>query len=86
MDSVKIDGSFVRSLKTQADRDALRTLVTLARTLGKQVIAEGVETSEQLAALREAGCDRAQGFLFCAPVDRERAQAFIERGRVKNLS
>ena len=62
---LKIDQSFVRDLGDGSRSDAIvRAIVTLAQGLGLGTIAEGVETPAQLAALRELGCDRYQGFLF----------------------
>ena len=46
----------------------MRTVVGLAKGLGIVVTAEGIETTEQLAALRDLGCDRGQGFLFARPM------------------
>jgi diguanylate cyclase (GGDEF)-like protein/PAS domain S-box-containing protein len=78
LDSVKIDRSFVASLATSGgDRKVLRSIVSIARDLGKKVIAEGVETAEQLRYVREAGCDSAQGFFFSAPVDKLRARGLL---------
>ncbi len=78
LDSVKIDRSFVASLSTSGgDRKVLRSIVSIARDLGKKVIAEGVETAEQLRYVREAGCDSAQGFFFSAPVDKLRARGLL---------
>ena len=68
VDRLKIDQSFVRRLP--ADREAqaiIATVVSLARVLGKTVIAEGVETAEQAALLRAAGCHMAQGYYFGRP-------------------
>ncbi|HXN83806.1 MAG TPA: EAL domain-containing protein [Myxococcales bacterium] len=78
LDSVKIDRSFVASLASSGgDRKVLRSIVSIARDLGKKVIAQGVETAEQLRYVREAGCDSAQGFFFSAPVDKVRARGLL---------
>ena len=74
LDVVKIDRSFV----SRMDRDArsaqmVHAIVNLARNLRVSVVAEGVETREQLAALRGMGCDQAQGFLFAEPLTHEQA-------------
>ena len=69
VDKIKIDQSFVRRLP--ADPEALaivRTVVSLSHALGKSVVAEGIETAQQAAALRAAGCQVAQGFLFGRPM------------------
>jgi diguanylate cyclase (GGDEF)-like protein len=68
IDSLKIDRSFVRGLGNEADDDSIVTsVIDLARSLGVSVVAEGVETEEQLAGLRARGCDTVQGFLFAKP-------------------
>jgi EAL domain-containing protein (putative c-di-GMP-specific phosphodiesterase class I) len=69
LDQLKIDASFVRDLLTDANDAAIvRTIIALARTLGLQVVAEGVETEAQRAALAAEGCPGYQGFLFSRPV------------------
>ena len=69
IDSLKIDRSFVRGLGNEADDDSIVTsVIDLARSLGVSVVAEGVETEEQLAGLRARGCDTMQGFLFSPPI------------------
>ncbi|MGI9433627.1 MAG: putative bifunctional diguanylate cyclase/phosphodiesterase [Geminicoccaceae bacterium] len=66
---LKIDRSFVRELAGNRDDIAIvHAIVTLARSLGMQIIAEGVETDAQLAQLHLEGCDIAQGFFFGRPV------------------
>ncbi len=68
IDTVKIDKSFVRNVPAERDDTAIVTgIVNLAHTLHLQVIAEGVETAEQLAALCTVGCDMLQGFYFAKP-------------------
>jgi diguanylate cyclase (GGDEF)-like protein len=66
--SIKIDRSFVRGLGENASSTAIvRAITTLATSLGMSTTAEGVETEQQLAMLRELGCGEAQGFLFSRP-------------------
>jgi diguanylate cyclase (GGDEF)-like protein/PAS domain S-box-containing protein len=76
LDTLKIDRSFVSRLGTSESSDGggqplqiVRAIVTLARNLGLEAIAEGVETTEQLEQLRELECDRAQGYLFSKPLN-----------------
>jgi EAL domain-containing protein (putative c-di-GMP-specific phosphodiesterase class I) len=69
IDTVKIDQSFVRDLTIDPDDAAIVTaIVAMARSLGVDVIAEGVETEEQVAELKRLGCQRAQGFLLSRPM------------------
>jgi diguanylate cyclase (GGDEF)-like protein len=71
MDSLKIDRSFVARI--MEDDEIVRTILTLGRNLGLKVIAEGVETIEQVARLRELGCDFAQGYYFSVPINAQEA-------------
>ncbi len=74
IDYLKIDRTFVSHLGTATKDLALcKAIIVMAHELGMKVIAEGVETDQQLALLAAAGCDFAQGFLFSRPV---RAEAF----------
>ena len=68
-DKIKIDQSFVRGLNKSVDCLAIiRAVLGLGRSLGMRVVAEGVETPEQLALLEREGCDQVQGYLFSKPV------------------
>ena len=67
--AVKIDQSFVAELPTSADDQAIvRAVVEMGHSLRLRVIAEGVETAEQLATLRSMGCDEYQGYYGGRPV------------------
>ncbi|UCF81009.1 MAG: PAS domain S-box protein, partial [Acidobacteriota bacterium] len=78
-DGLKIDQSFIDHLSaTDGSLDIVRTIVTLARTLHMETIAEGVETAEQLAHLKAIKCQYAQGFLFSKPLDSSAVGPFLE--------
>jgi len=82
IDRLKIDRSFVSGLGKDAGADAITAaVVTLGHSLGLRVIAEGVETREQLSALRELGCDEIQGYLFSTPLPADAFQALLCEGR-----
>ncbi|MCL3860520.1 bifunctional diguanylate cyclase/phosphodiesterase [Actinotalea sp. K2] len=68
VDVIKIDRSFVNELGSTTGDAVVNGIVTLAKGLGAEVIAEGVETQQQLARLQSTGCDAAAGFLLARPV------------------
>jgi diguanylate cyclase (GGDEF)-like protein len=68
-DKIKIDRSFMRDLKSKGDSVAIiKAVIGLGHSLGMSTTAEGIETEEQLAAVREQGCNEVQGFLFSPPL------------------
>ena len=70
IDTLKIDRSFISRLGTSSNNtEIVQTIFSLAHSLGMKVIAEGVETNEQLASLQAMNCEYAQGFLFAKPVN-----------------
>ncbi|HEY6455784.1 MAG TPA: EAL domain-containing protein [Steroidobacteraceae bacterium] len=69
IDKLKIDQGFIRELMTRPDDAAIvKAIISLAHGLRLKVVAEGVETCEQLTLLQSLGCDQYQGFLFCRPL------------------
>jgi hypothetical protein len=77
IDTLKIDRSFVK-LMGGADAGAtVRTIVALAHNLSMDVVAEGVETQEQLTSLRDLDCGYVQGYLISEPLDPERVEALL---------
>lgn len=76
LNTLKIDRAFVRGLTVDPDDEAIvRMLVALGKTLNLKLVAEGVETAEQLSYLQALGCDAIQGYWFSRPLD---AAAFAE--------
>ena len=80
VDILKIDRSFVAGVAGSTEDSALaRGILTLGQTLGLEAVAEGIETAEQLAALRELGCQLGQGFFFARPLGPAAVDALLER-------
>lgn len=78
VNTLKIDRSFIgRMAKGDENSEIVRTICTLANNLGMEVVAEGVETREQLELLRSLKCEYGQGYLFSRPVDAEKATALL---------
>ncbi|HET8765265.1 MAG TPA: EAL domain-containing protein [Rhodanobacter sp.] len=76
---IKIDRTFVRNLMTEVgDRAIVRSIIALGRSLGLQVVAEGVESHEQQQLLREFGCDLLQGYLYARPLPAVDVRPFVE--------
>jgi diguanylate cyclase (GGDEF)-like protein/PAS domain S-box-containing protein len=81
--AVKIDRSFILELGADHEGSTIvASVVSLAHALGMDIIAEGVETIEHVAALVNLGCDHAQGYFFSRPVDGASAADILRRGNV----
>jgi diguanylate cyclase (GGDEF)-like protein len=80
IDALKIDQSFMHNLSTDEDATGIVTaLIGMGKTLRMRVVAEGVETREQLQVLQQHGCPQGQGYYFCQPVPAEEFGQLLER-------
>jgi EAL domain-containing protein (putative c-di-GMP-specific phosphodiesterase class I) len=85
--SLKIDRSFIRELSGEGGNlNIVSAILQLAHSLKLEVIAEGVESEEQLRILGDLGCDAVQGFLFSEPVDALAAEELYRATRAVYLS
>jgi len=81
LDSLKIDRAFVNQMHDSGENDEIiRTIVALAKSLDLEIIAEGVETLEQLEALSLLQCQMGQGYYFSWPLEVSAAANFLENG------
>jgi diguanylate cyclase (GGDEF)-like protein/PAS domain S-box-containing protein len=91
VDALKIDRSFVRNMETHAESlEIVRAIITLGHNLRLDVVAEGVESMQQVEQLRSLGCDYVQGFFLCHPLNDEEAKetlsasaAYVQKSRRK---
>jgi EAL domain-containing protein (putative c-di-GMP-specific phosphodiesterase class I) len=82
IDALKIDRSFIQDIPTDRDSMAIaKAIAAMGGSLDLKVIAEGIETEEQLAFVREHGCDEAQGYLFSRPVPVNEMREYFVRHR-----
>jgi EAL domain-containing protein (putative c-di-GMP-specific phosphodiesterase class I) len=80
VDKIKVDRSFIVDVHQSAESLAMvKAIIAMAHTLHLEVIAEGVETDEQTASLRSAGCDQIQGDYFSKPLDADACAAYLRQ-------
>jgi EAL domain-containing protein (putative c-di-GMP-specific phosphodiesterase class I) len=80
IDCVKIDASFIRGIPVDASDVAItETILAMAGSLGLKVVAEGVETADQMRFLEHRGCDEMQGYYFSKPLPAEEMAAYLEK-------
>jgi EAL domain-containing protein (putative c-di-GMP-specific phosphodiesterase class I) len=78
IDTLKIDRSFISRIPTnESDMKLVRSIISIGKELDLEVVAEGVETKEQLEFLRSIGCDQVQGFYFARPLAAPDFEQFI---------
>lgn len=83
-DYIKIDRSFVNSMtEVGNDKVLCEAIIVMAKKLGIKVVAEGIETNEQLAILTKMGCDYGQGYLFAKPLNKDHFDAFLATEKAK---
>jgi diguanylate cyclase (GGDEF)-like protein len=80
IDTLKIDRSFVNHLESSRYAEIVQTIITLARSLGIDAVAEGIETNSQLEKLQQFGCELGQGYLFSKAVDSQTAEGWLVVG------
>lgn len=81
MDVLKIDQSFIRQITSAPNEASIVTaMISLGRSLNLRVVAEGVETQEELAFLQARECDEAQGFYFSRPLDPQEFAKLLATG------
>lgn len=84
--SLKIDRTFIGMIDENGRNDEIvRAIITLARNLGLSVVAEGIETTAQLAVLEELKCEGGQGFLFAKPMKIDELKMFVARDKAPEL-
>ncbi|WP_432358330.1 bifunctional diguanylate cyclase/phosphodiesterase [Sporosarcina sp. UB5] len=80
VDELKIDACFIQDIHhNEQSRAIVRAILTMANTLGIEVIAEGIESDKQLEVLLEEGCSQGQGFLFSKPLSVQNFEAYLEK-------
>ncbi|OWW18104.1 putative bifunctional diguanylate cyclase/phosphodiesterase [Noviherbaspirillum denitrificans] len=79
IDCIKIDRSFIAEIDCGRGDMFAETIISLARKLGAETVAEGVETTAQVSCLRDLGCDTAQGFLYARPMPADELASWMEQ-------
>jgi EAL domain-containing protein (putative c-di-GMP-specific phosphodiesterase class I) len=81
IDTLKIDYSFISKIheKPESNRNIVEVIISLAHKLGMTAVAEGIETPEQYAILRDMACDLGQGYLFSPPISKTQVDHLLKR-------
>ncbi|WP_144054309.1 EAL domain-containing protein [Pleurocapsa sp. PCC 7319] len=84
IDNLKIDRSFVDSINSDPESfEIVKTIITLAHTLGMDAIAEGVENIAQVERLKSLGCEFVQGYLFAEPLEPDAIESILSKYELK---
>jgi EAL domain-containing protein (putative c-di-GMP-specific phosphodiesterase class I) len=82
INTIKIDRIFIKDIKVDINAEAIiNAIIAMAHSLKIEVVAEGVETEEQLAYLQSQKCNKMQGYLFSRPVIEEEFRKLLEQGK-----
>ncbi|MEQ8859366.1 MAG: EAL domain-containing protein [Pseudomonadales bacterium] len=84
-DVLKVDKTFIDELANTRDYGLVASIVSMGRILGMRVVAEGVETAEQVKRLKQIGCDYVQGFYFSKPLPADEFFAFVSDGELRDV-
>ncbi len=85
-DTLKIDMSFIRKIRDDGEGGTIAaTIVAMAHTLGKKVVAEGAETQAQIDFLRKLGCEMVQGYFFSRPLPGDEIEAFVRKRQLPEI-
>ena len=79
--AIKIDRSFIAEINPGIENTLVNAMILIAKGLGLRLVAEGVETKEQLAFLKSHGCDECQGYLISEPLEAEEITRLLVRRR-----
>lgn len=87
VDILKIDRSFIRDIMTDdGDKGVVKAIINMAKSLDIKVVAEGVETKDQLDFIRQHGCDYAQGYYFCRPIAIDELEIYLKQSNSNIIS
>jgi diguanylate cyclase (GGDEF)-like protein len=87
IDTIKVDRSFIRDIPADpGDKKITRAIIAMAHSLRLRVVAEGVETADQLQFLRTQGCDTVQGYFLHRPLPEDEVAAVLELNRVRRAA
>ncbi len=87
LDRLKIDSSFIKHIHAPEDDEVIiRAIIAMAKNLNLEVLAEGVETKEQLNFLKKYECDEIQGFYFSTPLNAEKIKEYLSHPELANIA